>query len=230
MEIKGVGIVDGIAKGKVWIIQDEIKVDMENHQVGTIEEELQHLDIAIEGLNQEYQQHFERLLRMEEHVIADIVEMHQSMLNDNTYLDHIKKEINNGNTALVATQKATDSQAQMLRNLDNEYLSERALDVEDIGTRLLYRLKGEKVKSLVQFPEDVIIVTRELFPSFLTEIDQEHLKGIIIENGSGISHTAILAQTLNIPTLINCNDIKCLKQGDSVILECHEQVARCTKG
>jgi len=56
-----------------------------------------------------------------------------------------------------------------------------------------------------QIPEDVILVTKQLFPNIGRGIRK--LKGIVCENGSMNSHIAILAREFSIPLKIQVSDI-----------------------
>ncbi len=133
---------------------------------------------------------------------ADIFEVHQIMLMDesytNTVLDIIVKENVNAEYAVMCTSKIL---CKLFSNTNDEYLRERALDIVDVSERLIAILKDSQRE--IDFNGKSIIVCNDLSPSNLLQLDKNYIKGIIIRGGSVHSHTAILARAFSIPTLVS---------------------------
>jgi phosphotransferase system enzyme I (PtsI) len=88
----------------------------------------------------------------------------------------------------------------VFQNIEDEYLRQRATDLEDIQTRVLQNLTQQE-KDLA-FHEDVILFAKDLTPSQTASLDLRFVKGFITEMGGKTSHSAILARALEIPAVM----------------------------
>ncbi len=76
--------------------------------------------------------------------IAEVFEIHAMMLEDDDYVDAIKKLIvEHQKSAEYAVKKASDDQAAVFASMDNAYMQARSADVQDIGQAMLNILQGE---------------------------------------------------------------------------------------
>ena len=60
--------------------------------------------------------------------------------------------------ASVAASKIIDQQVEMLSEIDDEYLKERAGDIRDIGNRLIKNILGMHIVDLGDITEESILV------------------------------------------------------------------------
>jgi phosphotransferase system enzyme I (PtsI) len=86
--------------------------------------------------------------------------------------------------------------------LDDEYMKERALDIKDVGNRLLKHLLGAPDISLPEDTQPFVLVVRELSPSQLVHLKPELVLGIVTMVGSPTSHSAIMARAFGIPMVM----------------------------
>ena len=123
-------------------------------------------------------------------------------------------------TADFAINSIVEENAQMLQELDDPYLRERAADFRDIGNRLLKNVLGIELVNLSDIAEEVILVANDLTPSETAQINLDKVLGFITDIGGRTSHTSIMARSLEIPAIVGTNDItKCVKNGDMIILD-----------
>ncbi len=106
-----------------------------------------------------------------------------------------------GALAYVANEHVRNFEA-----MDDAYLSERAVDIKDLCSRVLFYLL-EKEPVITEYYENTILVSEELTPSMLAEVPKDKLKGLVSVKGSGNSHVAILARTMGIPTIMGVVDL-----------------------
>ena len=90
--------------------------------------------------------------------------------------------------------------------MEHSYLKERAVDVKDLGTRVLAYLQESTVESR-SYPMNTILVAEELTASSLGEVPRHKLAGLITVRGSGTSHVAILARAMGVPTVMGAVDL-----------------------
>src|SRR6185503_1275345 len=118
---------------------------------------------------------------------------------------------------------------RIFRLVQNETLRERAVDLRDVGIRVLRNLEkvaGEE-KQATSVPEDYVLVARELSIVDMFNLANEHVLGILTEEGGLTSHAAILARSMRIPTLTGVTGLLAkVREGDFVILDATEGLVR----
>lgn len=154
---------------------------------------------AIGQLDELYQEALEQV--GEEN--AMIFDVHKMMLDDLDYLEGIENRIR---TEMVNSEYAVtvtgEEFAAMFSSMDDEYMKARAADVLDISARLVRVLEGREEPGL-HAREPVIILADDLSPSETIAMDKSKILAFVTKHGSANSHTAILARSLNIPSLVN---------------------------
>ena len=101
-------------------------------------------------------------------------------------------------SAPAAAREVSAALAATLRASDNPYLRERALDVEDLAEALVQELTGSAPAAPV-LDGPSVLVARDLTPGRLLALDRTHLRGLVLTEGGGTSHTAILARSFGLP-------------------------------
>ena len=132
---------------------------------------------------------------------AAIVEVQLLMLDDLDYLDGVAMAIEGGAAAAIAALETGEEFAEIFASMDDEYMKARSADVRDMSHRLYDILCGGKG---FQLPEEgsFLLVAEDLAPSETIQLPRERILAFITRQGSSSSHTAILARTLNIPSLV----------------------------
>ncbi|MFT6924893.1 MAG: phosphotransferase system enzyme I (PtsI) [Psychromonas sp.] len=150
-----------------------------------------------------------------------IFEGHLMLLDDEELEEDIVSYIrSNKCTADVAIHSIVEENANMLQQLDDPYLRERAADFRDIGNRLLKNVLGIKIVDLSEIAEEVVLIANDLTPSETAQINLDKVLGFITDIGGRTSHTSIMARSLEIPAIVGTNGItKRVKNGDLIILD-----------
>lgn len=161
-------------------------------------------------------------------VTNEIFSAHLEMVMDFTLEDSVKSKINNdAENAESAVSEAIAEVAAVFEMMDDEYMKERAADIQDVGKRLMAQLKGVQLPDIGNLQEEAIILAKDLFPSDTVKINTDYVKGIITEEGGVTSHVSIIAKNLGIPTLVgvkgilgklNTGDTVCMDAGEGVII------------
>ncbi len=123
-------------------------------------------------------------------------------------------------SADAAVFSAIDDQAKTLESLDDEYLRERAVDVRDIGKRLLQNILGLHIVDLSAIQDEAILIAKDLTPSETAQLNLNKVLGFITDLGGRTSHTAIMARSLELPAIVGTGNItSCVNNGDYLILD-----------
>lgn len=150
----------------------------------------------------------DELSELEERASAqdkDIFLFQRVMLDDKGLRTEIVNAINSGNGAAAAVEYAADVYIQRIRSIDNEYLRERAADVQDACMRVVSILDGRPRDALL-LKEPTIIAADEIYPSDIVSVDKGLLLGIVTAAGSVQGHAAIISRTMGIPAIVQAGD------------------------
>lgn len=154
----------------------------------------------------------------------NIAAAHTELLSDPYFTDtiesKIKNELKNSELALDETIK---EMVEIMSQIDDDYLRERASDYKDIGLQVMYKLKKITPKDLAHLDKNSIVISKELTPSDTSNMDKEAVVGFATDLGGKTSHTSIIAQTLDMPALVGMGDISTkIKGGEKAILDGNE--------
>jgi phosphotransferase system enzyme I (PtsI) len=157
-----------------------------------------------------------------------LIDAHLLILQDKLFVDRIRDKIQADQiNAEWAIQEVSDELFQAYDKLEDEYLRERRGDLDDIVRRLLHNLQTNASPALQKLPYDAILVGRAIPPSILFELRSQRIVGLITETGSPLSHTAIMARSLEIPAVMGAGDLSGILPGELVILDGDSGAAIC---
>lgn len=155
-------------------------------------------------------------LRPQEQALFDVYLM---LLEENALAGDVIALIKQGQWAQGALRHVVDEHLKRFDSMDDDYLSERAADVKDLGRRLLSHLQQARKQELI-YPENTILVSEELTPGMLGDVPPDKLAGLVSVEGSRNSHVAILARAMGIPTVVAAQDLPySLLEGIELIID-----------
>ena len=139
-----------------------------------------------------------------------------SMLHDST-IGTIREERINAEWAL---KKSLEKIRRIFVQIEDEYIKNRISDVENVTERILRTLSGKGQQSLAEIDRRVIIVAHDLSPADTTELNIGKVMGFITDVGGRTSHTAIMAQALEIPAVVGLESAtEVVSDGDLLIVD-----------
>ena len=220
--ITGIPASPGIVFGKALVLKEEkIVLDTQKISEDQIEAEVARFyagrEAAVEQLNSIHQ----RALKSLGEEKAAIFEGHLMILEDEELEEEIIDYLrSNKVNASVAASKIIDQQVEMLSEIDDEYLKERAGDIRDIGNRLIKNILGMHIVDLGDITEESILVAYDLTPSETAQLNLEKVLGFITDIGGRTSHTSIMARSLELPAIVGTNNVTArVNTGDYLILD-----------
>ncbi|HRJ58660.1 MAG TPA: phosphoenolpyruvate-utilizing N-terminal domain-containing protein, partial [Anaerolineales bacterium] len=192
---KGIPASDGIVVGQVFCYIP-VKLEIPVCAAGTVDEEMGRFYTAREHARVELQRLYDMVENRAGKEEAVIFIAHQEMLSDPALEGKAREYVEIGLTIEQAVAKVTDELASMLSGMDDELFAARALDVRDVGRRILRILLGLPDTALAAVVKPSIIVAEDLTPSDTASLDPKLTLGFITAQGGITSHSAILARTL----------------------------------
>lgn len=217
---QGTAGASGVAIGEAVVVAPPADLGaVPDRSHNDLEAELALLDRALEAVRTDMKETADKLsdlLPVEEQALFDV---YLRMLDDNALGLEIRNQIKTGSWAPGALRYVIDEHVRNFEKMDDAYLRERAVDVKDLGRRVLSYLQKED-KNNIAYPHNTILISEELTPVMLAEVPHEQLVGLVSVQGSGNSHAAILARALGIPTVMGAVDLPFLKlSGNQLIVD-----------
>ncbi|WP_178024801.1 phosphoenolpyruvate--protein phosphotransferase [uncultured Paenibacillus sp.] len=221
--IQGIGAAAGVAIGKAfvlpaweWDVPDRRmeKVDLAK-EFERLYEGIRTSKTEIEVMKNEIKE----TVGAEE---SGIFDAHLAILEDPVFMSEIRGIIERQyKAAEVAVKEAIDHFVTMFDLLDDEYMKERALDIKDVGNRLLKHLLGTPDITLPADTQPYILVAKELSPSQLVHLNPDNVLGMVTMAGGKTSHSAIMARALGIPLVSGLENklAEPLQTGDLLVID-----------
>ena len=197
----GKSVLKGIAIGKIYVYRKKEFTLVKTH-IDDIETELKRFNLAVAEAERQLETLYQEALASVGEAEAKIFEVHGMMLEDEGYLEDIKSMIKDNCNAEYAVKEVGDTYSQMFAAMDNEYMRARSVDILDISNKVINILAGvgdDAIKS----EEPVILLADDLTPSETIQMDKDKVLAFVTIHGSANSHTAILARSLNLPSLVS---------------------------
>ena len=222
LEFKGIGVSPGTALGPAFLLaaEDETVVEREI-TAAEVPRELQRFAEALAATREQIRDVQQRVRETLGAESATIFEAHLLVLEDRGFLDEVARSVQatRRNIEAVVRDVAT-RYAQTLENLGDDYLRERAVDLRDIGRRMMRNLTGHSGRTLASLTEPSVLVARDLTPSETAGLNKNKVLAFVTDLGSPTSHTAIMARALGIPAIVGMHDVSVrLNAGDPVLVD-----------
>ena len=208
---------EGVALGTIVLLNPEIKITNPVADNPNLEKEK--LNIALTKLKNELSENISRKHFKQKREFLEILETHKLLIEDKGWLNRMEASIDNGLSATVAVEKEQTETKARIAKVQNYYFKERLNEFYEISNTLLKILTKQKSKLKLGTITSPILLARNISPLELISM-REHLKGVILEEGSVGSHATIICRALNIPLVIQAKAIiEKAAHGDKVILD-----------
>ena len=205
--LQGIAASSGIAIAKVYRLETP-DLTYSKTEIQQPEEEIKRLHDALEISKSELEKIKEHTLKSlgEEH--AEIFSAHLLVLSDPELIQPIEDKIKSENVnAEAALDETANMFIDMFKNMDNEYMKERAADIQDVTKRVMSHLLNVTFPDPALINEEVVIVANDLTPSDTAQLDKQFVKGFTTDIGGRTSHSAIMARSLEIPAVVGTKEI-----------------------
>ena len=218
----GAGVSPGIAQGAIHVVRDDLD-DVARYRIepAQIANEIGRFEAALIQTRTQILEMQQKIAESIGAKDAGIFDAHLLVVEDRTLIDEVlrKLEADLCNVEWVF-QEVANNYAETLSKIDDPYLRERALDIEDVTRRVIRNLQGKAPKAFLALTEPHILVAHNLTPSDAATMNRERVLGIATDLGSRTSHTAIMARSLNIPAIVGLhNATEKLETGQHVLLD-----------
>ena len=190
----------GVAFGRIKIIKEK-PLNQNKQIIENVAAEIARFNQAVEKVKEKLGELYEKALTSATEE-AEIFQIHIIMLEDGSFTglceSIIYEESVNAEYAVEQTSKILSA---TLTDTNDEYMMARTTDVEDIKKSVISALSGKEEKT--ELEDDTIIFAKDLTPSQTINLDKKKIAAFVTEKGAKNSHTAILARSMKIPSVVN---------------------------
>src|SRR5919198_4747475 len=222
IRFEGVGVSPGMACGRIHVVRDDLD-DVVRYRIAPsqIPDEIGRFETALIQTRMQILEMQQRIAESIGAKDAAIFDAHLLVVEDRTLIDEVLRKLKTDLCNVEwAFQEVATRYAETLSKIDDPYLRERALDIQDVTKRVIRNLQGKAPKTFLSLSQPHILVAHNLTPSDTATMSRENVLGIATDLGSRTSHAAILARSLNIPAVLGLHDITAkIETGQHVLLD-----------
>ncbi len=217
-KITGIAAAPGIVISKVYLFTKE-KLDINDSLVLNIDEAIINFDEALSKSKKELDKIFAIAKEKMDKTRAAIFEAQLMILDDPILIGNIKDRVKKEKRQPEYIVNDEISKYQQLMIISHEqYMNERASDIEDIKNRIIRNLQKKRWQSRIT--NDLIVVSDSLTPADAILLSRCNVKGFVTDHGGLTSHAAIVSRSLDIPAVVGThNATKKIKDGDTIIVD-----------
>ncbi len=211
----------GTCLARSYVFRKRIEVKRTPIEEEQIARELERLDAAIKLTAVDIQGFRRRAEERHGEKYAAIFDSHLLMLEDPQFkpqmVARLKKEMVNVESIVRDT---VDKLHSIFTAIEDPYLRERAIDIKDVGDRLLRHLMGLEGPAAEIGNEPYVLVAQEVTPSEILDFARGELRGVCLDTGGATSHVAILAGALGIPSVFGLTNLSLVaRTGDMILID-----------
>ncbi len=218
---QGIAASPGISIGEIFIYNQKLHIPNFSISEYQVEFEIDRFYTALRKTKEEYIKLQEKLIEEMSEDQGKFLEAHILMTEDKTLIQEVvdKLRVDKKNIESIVYQ-VVDSLSKKFMQLEDEYFRERALDIYDLGKKIIQILLSQKNISLADLKTNVIIVASDLSVSDTASMNKNHVLGFVTELGGKTSHSAILARSIGMPAVLGIKDVSHLTTtGDIAIID-----------
>lgn len=219
-KLQGIAVSPGIAIGEALVMDTEgFRIPRRFVARDAVDDELERLEKAIAAACGEISVNREAVAKELGEKYAAIFEAHLQMLQDSHMQAELEDMIRHRHySPEYAVSRILRRYAQVFQRLESTHLAERASDIFDIEKRLLRNLLGRRREGIAHLTSPVLVLAHTLTPSETANLDRQFVRGFVTETGGPGSHTAIVAEALEIPAVVGTGPFLAEVSGGELVI------------
>ena len=203
----GISGSSGVAIGQAVVVFPPVDLNqIPDRHTKNIEKEIEFFNACLNAVQDDMRELHNQLAGQVAEEERQLFDVYVRMLDDDALGNEVVERIKMGSWAQGALAYVANEHVRTFEMMSYEYLRERAADIRDLCSRVLFYLQEDEPVT-TEYLDDTILVSEQLTPAMLVEVPTEKLKGLISAKGSGNSHVAILARTMGVPTVMGAVDL-----------------------
>ncbi|OQA05622.1 MAG: Phosphoenolpyruvate-protein phosphotransferase [bacterium ADurb.Bin374] len=221
VQLSGITGSVGVCYARAYVYRRRIEVVKTLIPPERLESELERLEAAAALTRRDILAAQKEALEKHGEKYAAIFESHLLMLTDPQFKPQMVRRLKAEKVNVESIVRETvDALQAAFSAIEDTYLRERAIDIKDVGDRLLRHLMGLEGPAREIGDEPFVLIANEVTPSELLDFAKGKLRGVCLESGGATSHAAILAGALGIPSVFGLVDLaRVAHTGDYILVD-----------
>ncbi|MFT4550063.1 MAG: phosphotransferase system enzyme I (PtsI), partial [Verrucomicrobiales bacterium] len=225
IRFKGIPVSRGIARGPVFVrggvFEEPDTYDIED---SAVEDELARFEQGLIRTREQIRALQQSISHDVGSADASIFDAHLLVLEDRSVLDEVVRSLRADKVNIESIfYRIMNRYMDSLRKIDDPYLRERVVDIEDVTKRVVGNLTNTGTSPAAAdrtAHTEHVLLAHDLTPSDTASMDRTLVRGFATEVGSYTSHTAIIARSLNVPAVVGLQNItQNLHTGQEILLD-----------
>lgn len=221
-EFAGIPVSGGVALGKAFVVAPrELTVERREITADEVEAEQARLERALAVTRDEFASLRDEVKKHEASIRAEILDAYMLVLDDEMLTEKAHDLIREEKVSAEYAFKTTlDEMLVVFEAMEDPYFRERAVDLRDIGNRVVMNLLGVAYRLFEDVSDNSILVAHDLPPSDAAALPRGKTRAIVTEVGSRTSHTAIMARSMEVPAVVGAAGIVgYVRAGDGLVVD-----------
>lgn len=222
IKLKGIAAASGISIGFAYRVgKEELVIPKQEITQQEIPLQIQLFEEALINTRKEIMELQKRIgLEMGQEE-ARIFDAHLLVLEDRMLIEEVISRLKKEQLSVAYIFKEVlKKYIDVFSKIEDEYLKERIVDINDVGRRVLRSLLGKERKALQDLKEKAVVVAHDLSPSDTAAMHKQSVAAFVTDIGGKTSHTAIMAKALEIPAVVGVEEATSrIKPNDLLIVD-----------
>jgi len=222
LRFEGIAAAPGIARAEALIHwQEEEEIPFRRIAESAIPEEIARFESALIATRAELLDLQQKIAHAIGTSDASIFDAHLLVVEDRTLIDEVLRSVETDRHNVEhAFHTIATRYCKTLGEIDDPYLRERVVDIEDVARRVIRHLLGKSTEAIRHYDKPHVLIAHNLTPGDTALINRSLVLGFATEGGSKTSHTAIMARSMDIPAVVGvpdaCSEVE---TGDPILLD-----------
>jgi phosphotransferase system enzyme I (PtsI) len=221
-EFTGISASRGVAVGKAFLVAPrDLTVERRAIKPAEVEAEQVRLERTLAVTRDEFAALRDEVKKHKTSIRAEILDAYMLILDDEMLTGQALRKIAEDNVSAEFAFKTTlDDMLEVFEAMEDPYFRERAVDFRDVGNRVVLNLLGVAYRIFEDVGEDAVLVAHDLPPSDAAALPRGKVRAIVTEVGSRTSHTAIMAQSMEVPAVVGAEGVMgYVRAGDVLVVD-----------
>lgn len=217
--MQGIPASPGIVIGKVFLMEDE-ELCLVQREISKdeVKKEILRFREALSKTRTEMLATQEKIYKTLGKEYARLSDAYLLILEDPLINRDVIKKIGEGINAEYALFRIMERVIHSFEMIDDEYFRERKHDIQDVGKKILRHLLGKERRSLSEITSNSVVVAHNVMPADTISMRENFIRGFVTDIGGRTSHTAIVAQGLEIPAVVGLRNVTGQVREDEIII------------
>ena len=220
--LKGIAASPGISIGPAVLMPGEsFAMARQYVRAEEVPGEVEKIEVAMQKTLAELDRCEQKVLGTLGSEYANLISTHKLILQDPAFHSSILKKVQEEYlSAQAAVFLTLQELAASFNKIEDPFFKERRNDLFDVGKRLANSLEGDNKNFMASIQRPSLLVAHNLYPSDTINLREHQIIGFCTDVGGKTSHTALLAQSLNIPAVVGLSTAsKDVHAGDTLIVD-----------